>query len=496
MATRRDQLQSYQFMTQRVLSAFVMRETDPAQSPLRRGIGAVFAGIMVAVLVGAGFGVYGILTKVGGTAWKADGSIVVERETGATFVFMDGRLHPTLNFTSALLASGRGASQLFRVSQKSLGSVPRGITIGITGAPDSLPPAGKAVGLPWTVCSTAGTSSSGGQTATVSLMAGEATAGARVSGNGQGVLIKDVTTGLTYLVVNGHRHQLWESRTVIPALFGAVVTPAPVGTAWINALPAGVPISPITINNRGTDSKSVTGRKIGDLLVVQTGSGPQHYLVFDDGIAPITQLQKNIFDAQFPGKDPVQVSVGDINKTKSSSRLTTPEGNDAAAPSEPPKLDLQPGSPGDLVCATTTDPRNAPQITVGGTIPSIDAGVPTIGRSTAGTALADRVSVPAGRVAIVRVLPSATATSGAYAIITDMGVRFSVPSAEVLRMLGYSPDKATDVPSSLVTRIPAGPVLDPAAVFQPQVAGAPAAQSSPAPSTSPSGSPSPKPSAS
>ncbi|WP_460494921.1 type VII secretion protein EccB [Dactylosporangium cerinum] len=132
-------------MTQRVLSAFVMRETDPAQSPLRRGIGAVFAGIMVAVLVGAGFGVYGILTKVGGTAWKADGSIVIERETGATFVFMDGRLHPTLNFTSALLASGRGASQLFRVSQKSLGSVPRGITIGITGAPDSLPrPAGPS----------------------------------------------------------------------------------------------------------------------------------------------------------------------------------------------------------------------------------------------------------------------------------------------------------------------------------------------------------------
>ncbi|GAB3856280.1 hypothetical protein GCM10027610_090810 [Dactylosporangium cerinum] len=156
-------------------------------------------------------------------------------------------------------------------------------------------------------------------------MAGEATAGARASGNGQGVLIKDVTTGLTYLVVNGHRHQLWESRTVIPALFGAVVTPAPVGTAWINTLPAGVPISPITINNRGTDSKSVTGRKIGDLLVVQTGSGPQHYLVFDDGIAPITQLQKNIIDAQFPGKDPAQVSVGDINKAKRSSRLTTPE---------------------------------------------------------------------------------------------------------------------------------------------------------------------------
>jgi hypothetical protein len=94
MASRRDQLQSYQFLIQRVISAFVMRETDPAQSPLRRGIGAVFAGIMATVLVAAGFGVYGLLTKVGGTDWKSDGAVVVERETGATFVYLGGKLNP------------------------------------------------------------------------------------------------------------------------------------------------------------------------------------------------------------------------------------------------------------------------------------------------------------------------------------------------------------------------------------------------------------------
>ncbi|MEN3308214.1 MAG: hypothetical protein V7603_4416, partial [Micromonosporaceae bacterium] len=41
MASRRDQLQSYQFLIHRVISALVMRETDPAESPLRRGVGAV-----------------------------------------------------------------------------------------------------------------------------------------------------------------------------------------------------------------------------------------------------------------------------------------------------------------------------------------------------------------------------------------------------------------------------------------------------------------------
>src|SRR5262245_59954113 len=98
MASRRDQLHSYQFLIQRVISAFVMQETDPAQSPLRRGVGAVFAGTMISLLVAAGFGVVGLGSKVGGADWRADGAVIIEKETGASFVFLAGRLHPTLNY--------------------------------------------------------------------------------------------------------------------------------------------------------------------------------------------------------------------------------------------------------------------------------------------------------------------------------------------------------------------------------------------------------------
>jgi hypothetical protein len=139
MASRRDQLHSYQFMNQRVISAFVMRETDPAQSPLRRGIGALFGGLMVAVVIAAAFGVYGILTRVGTDQWKTDGSVVVERESGAGFVYLQGRLNPTLNLASAKLAGGRPNPQVHRIAARSLAEVPRGVTIGIPGAPGSLP---------------------------------------------------------------------------------------------------------------------------------------------------------------------------------------------------------------------------------------------------------------------------------------------------------------------------------------------------------------------
>ena len=484
MASGRDQLQSYQFLTQRVISAFVMRETDPAQSPLRRGIGAVFGGLMVAVLVGAGFGVYGILTKVGSNNWQSDGSVVIEKETGASFVYLGGKLHPTLNYASALLASGKAAAPS-RVSRNALGTVPRGLTIGIAGAPNSLPAANRIVSLPWTLCSSAGSDGSGGTATTVSLVAGSAPTGARGLTQEQGLLVRDSTTGTNYLIWQRHRHQLREPRTVIPALFGAVVAPATAGTAWINAIPPGAAIGPITIDGRGTASRAVPNRKIGDQLFATTGSGPQYYLVFDDGIAPITELQKAIVDAQFPAT-PVQVSITDINNTRSSNRLAT-QPDESAAPKSPPKLDAQPATPADLLCAVTTDPRGAPDIFSGGDVAGIGTGIPTSGRSPDGTSLADRIVIPAGRVAVIRVLVSPSALTGPYAIVTDLGVLFPVPSVQVLAVLGYPPDRAVDVPASLSSRIPTGPVLDPAAALTPVSpnSGAGGVQS-PSPTPSPS----------
>jgi hypothetical protein len=39
----------------------------------------------------------------------------------------------------------------------------------------------------------------------------------------------------------------------------------------------------------------------------------------------------------------------------------------------------------------------------------------------------------------------------------------------VLPLLGYAPDQATDVPASLVNRIPRGPTLDPVEATKPAV---------------------------
>jgi len=464
MASRRDQLQSYQFMTQRVISAFVMRETDPRQSPLRRGIGAVFGGLMIAILVGAGFGIYGLLTKVGSSQWKSNGAVVIEKETGASFVYLNDALYPTLNYASAMLAAGKPNPAVFRVSSASLNSVPRRTQVGIPGAPNSLPPAKNRVRLPWTVCAMPGADSAGVVTSTVTLAVSVAPVGGRGLTD-EAILVKDAILGQTYLLWHGRRHLVQDSRVVLPALFGAV-TPVPVRTAWLNSLPSGTDIATVSVPDPGRPSAKVPGRKVGDLLLARTGSGPQYYLVFDDGVAAISELQKDILGAKM-ALQPREVPPSDNSLLIRSGRLAQP-GGETQPPPAPPVL-VKPG-PNDQLCAVTGDARSTPQLWVGGVLPGADRAAPTMYTTGNGVALADRVLVPPGSVATVRVLGAPTAGSGPYYVVTDLGVKYAVPSPAVLLMLGYPPLDAVDVPASLVARIPSGPTLDPAAAVQPAAA--------------------------
>jgi hypothetical protein len=253
-----------------------------------------------------------------------------------------------------------------------------------------------------------------------------------------------------------------DSRSTLPALFGAV-TAAPVGTAWLNALPSGVDIVAAPVSDRGAQSSGVPGRKNGDVLVARTASGDQFYLVLDDGIAPITPLQQAVLDARFPA-DPIPITVNATIQLPTSKRL--PEASATTkAPDTPPQLAAV--NTGETVCATTTDAAQPPALAVGGSAEGLSGAVPTSAVTDAGGALADAVLVPAGKFELVRV-PG----SGGYAVITDLGIRYAVPSADVLGMLGYAPTAAIDIPTALVSSIPAGVNLDPAAALRPATAAA------------------------
>jgi type VII secretion protein EccB len=465
MASRTDQLQSYQFLTQRVIAALVMRETDPRQSPLRRGIGAVFAGLMIAVMIGAGFGVYGLLTKVGGSDWKTSGAVIIEKETGASFVYLSGVLYPTLNYTSALLASGQPSPQVFRVATNALATVPRGTTVGIAGAPDSLPAADHQVGLPWTVCVVPGLDSSGHPTTSVALAASVAPIGGHQLGD-DALLVKDSRNGTTYLVWHGRRHRITSAATVTPALFGAV-SPQPVGNAWLNSLAPGVDIGPIGVSDLGNPSHTIAGRVNGEVLVTQTGSGPQYYVVQDDGLTAITALQETIVTA-VRSYVPVTVDLSQVGHMPRSARQN-PTGPAAELPDRVP--DLAEVTSTDTICAVTHSVQTEQSVVLGATVAGLAHALPTVRASDDGVPLVDGVLIPAGHVEVVRVLGSPSDQTPNYAVITDTGIRYPVSSAQVLPLLGYSAQQAVEVPAELVNRIPSGPTLDPAAAMTPAQSG-------------------------
>ncbi|MFB9908541.1 type VII secretion protein EccB [Allokutzneria oryzae] len=462
MATRRDQLQAYQFMMQRVISAVMLRETDPEQTPLRRGVGSVFAGVMIAVLIAAGYGIYGIFTGIGGTSWKQPGAVIIERDTGATFLYQGSSLQPTLNYTSARLLSA-GHAGPFRVSGADLAGMPRGgATVGIPGAPMSLPAASEAITKPWTMCSVLGDNGVGGLAPTTTLMVGAEVPGSTPLGE-RGLLVRDESDKSVHLVWRDHRYRITGSSPdqLLRSVFGVQTAIEPVGTAWLNGLPAGQDIGPISVDNQGQSSTVLSGRKIGDIVFHPVGNGVQNYLVRGDGLAPITDFQVRVLRGQY-SVQPVEISAAAANAAPTSNALA-PAAGEAAQPAQPPTL-AQVGDGGRApVCSKATDAKTAAVVSLGGSATALATSLVTRAQTTGGTKLADRVLVPPGGVVVVRAMGSDKAEAGALNIVTDLGMRYPVPSVEVLVKLGYTPDKAVSMPAALVQRIPAGPTLDPAA---------------------------------
>jgi type VII secretion protein EccB len=458
VASRRDQLQSYQFLIHRVISALVMRETDPAESPLRRGVGAVFAGFMIAVVIAAGFGVFGLLTKIGNSKWQIDGEVVVEKETGAVFLYRGGTLYQMANYASALLASGHTPPATASVSRNSLLRVPRGGTLGIPNAPNALPDQGKLVSDPWSACSLpVATDTGGGQNPTTVLLVATAPAGAQRLGNNQGLIVHLPNRQSYYLVYHGYKYAIRQQNVVLNSLYGANPPQMTVSQPWLNTLVAGKSIDTITVPDAGAPSTAAPNHTNGDLLSVQLPSGKQFFVVFADGLAAITELQKDVYVGQTAARE-IGISVQESNNTPKSTRLA-PASGDIQPPTSPPTL-FQPASSQDPVCTRTDDPQqDRPSVLVGGTVPG--TGTQTTQSSASGTLLANRVVVPAGQAALIQIIASPTAASGAYNVVTDVGVRYPVVSVEALAMLGYAADKAVRVPAEFANLVPAGPTLDP-----------------------------------
>ncbi|MDR7323121.1 MULTISPECIES: type VII secretion protein EccB [Catenuloplanes] len=435
MPSRQDQLQAYRFAVQRVVAALVTRETDPVRTPFARTGGAVLAGLLVAAIGAGAVLIYDLFTGGGATNWRNERAVVVEKETGARYVYRDARLHPVVNYASALLIAGAPEAATVLVSRRSIEEVPRGVPLGIVDAPDSLPPADRLAGAPWSLCSVAGSP--------VLLAGPAADGGTRLDESGALV----TAAGETHLLWRDRRHPV-ASEAVLSALGWGAVRPALVSTALLNTVPLGSALAAPPIPNLG-DPSVVTGAVVGSVFVVATQGGAREYAVaLTGGLAAITQVQADLLlgDPRIGQSGPVELPQAAYAAAPRAGDLRPPDGP-ATTPALMPVEDA--------LCGVADSDAGLHGLRVGVRLPAAS------GYASAA------VRVEPGRGALVEATAAPGAGGGTISLVTAAGRRHALASPDLLPTLGYPDATPLRLPAALVELIPEGAALDPAAATRP-----------------------------
>jgi type VII secretion protein EccB len=469
MMNRRDQAQAYRFLTRRLSSALVRDAPDAPDAPMRKIGIASFSSVMVALLAVAVFGVIGLLHPGGATSWKNGQSLILEKETGTRYIYTGGELHPVLNYASARLALGQPALTIVSVSRASLRGTPRGLAIGIAGAPDDLPTPATLVAGPWSVCSLPSVDQAGAVHPYVRVSVGAVPGGGVLTG-AHGLLVTGLD-GTMYLVWNDHRLRVPGGASTLTALSYSSVMPLLVGDAWLSALPQGPDLAPPPVPGIGGPGPAVGGgpSQVGQVFVAAGsgtgGTGPaQYYVAMRGGLAPITLTQADLLLGDpatrplYPAGRPAAIRV---TAAEVAAAALVPTLGPAALPARPPVL-LDTGNGQLAACEVYAAGGDAPPAIrtfpiSASAVPQASAGTPA---DALGAAVADQVRMPPGRGAVVQAADAPGVTGGTLYLVTDQGMKYPLTDSGLLAPLGLSGVTPARVASVVLQLLRTGPTLN------------------------------------
>lgn len=463
MWTERDQIQAYQFLRRRLVSALAAGDGNHPVSPSRRLVLGTVMGAVVVLLAAAAAGAAGLISPTSTVDYRQSGQVILEQGSGALFVFgSDGSLHPVINEASALLLAG--ADKVVTAPASALNSAPRGTTLGIPGAPDSLPSAAALLAPVLVSCS-----SIAAATPTSTLLVTGAGHAADMLGSLRGLaadrgLLVQLPGGGTYLVSGGYQYQLPAQADVV-ALGYQGVTALPVAPSWLDSLPVGRDLGLVAVPGAGQAGPAVggVGTRVGQVLATSSalGGASSYYLVRSTGLEPITQTEALLVladtanAAAYPNGTAkvVQSSVADV-----ASAPQYPAGSDASGyPAQvPAPADATSGAA--VVCAAGNG-NSAASVAVGSALP-LPSGAKAIPAGAGpGDGVASQVYVPPGSGALVVAQAGPSARKTITYLITDQGMKFRVADSAARQSLGYGSSKPVSVSPALLALLPSGPQL-------------------------------------
>jgi type VII secretion protein EccB len=463
MTSRRDQVQAYGFVVGRLNSALVHGEPDAVHPPMQRTRSATLGGVALGGLGVAGFLLWGLISPVHkAVAAPTAGDLIVVPQTGASYLYDGAKLFPVLNWSSARMLIG-GSPQVENETAAAIAGIPQGPSLGIVGAPDSLPT--EVNRGDWLACAVG----SGGSPKTA-LAIGVSPPPAAPVPSGQALVV--AAGGSGYLIWHGHRLRLaapWMTSAL--GLGQAPVTQ--VSQTWLNAVPAGPDLLAFSLRHAGDRGPTLDGQttQVGQVLTTHNvGGRDAFFLVESDGVAAITATQAALelaspgTAAAYPGgtAQPVTVSAPAIASAPRGTQLLPDGTGDPASPpsaAAPPKeTDVPclayPGAGGVTPELLWTAPP-------GGSAPDLQA--PGV---TGAATDADLVGVASGGGALVQPLTATgAAVAGGVYLVTSAGVKFAVPTsttlaANELTALGYQASQVVRLPATLLGLLPTGPSLN------------------------------------
>lgn len=287
MANKKDLAEAQSYSRRRLVTAFSSGIPDGVeltpkknQSPVIVGVGLTVIAILVSLF-------YGMVSPSLPDGWE-NNKLIVAKNSAARYVSSNGTLHPVINAISARLLIPSSDFKVLTVADDQLKNIPIGSTIGILGAPDSLPEENNLIAGSINSCV-----SDSNVTTTLSNASSQVTDTATA-------IVANVD-GISYLVNGSHRYQLPQEATLRDAFlraFGIPETASTDATAqWINLFEQGSPIEQISVDGAG-NSITVHGVEalVGSVVMQQGDAKKTKYVVRSDGsLSPLTDFTYGLY---------------------------------------------------------------------------------------------------------------------------------------------------------------------------------------------------------
>ena len=227
--SNRDQNSGHLFYNRRLRAATTRFSVRMKHDDRKQTAALVLSMLLVAIVAGWMM----LLNVLKPTGAVGQSAIIGDRDSGAIYARIDGRLYPALNLTSARLATGTANPPTW-VKRNEIAKYPTGPLIGIPGAPAAMPVNRGAISA-WAVCDTAGRPRSG-EKPVVTSIAGTLNGGGRAAPLADDAGVLATFEGNTYVIWGGKRSQIDPASRAITLSLGldpGVTSPVEISRALL-----------------------------------------------------------------------------------------------------------------------------------------------------------------------------------------------------------------------------------------------------------------------